>query len=336
MIAARLAALLVALGACGSSSGGECPAPTADCNDDAADGCESDLTSPVTCGDCDTRCQAPPGASARCVESICAFECEPGLVQCVNDCLTSCPHTFDTPGEEDPFAIPLGCFRISVRAWGGGGGDGENNTSGGAGGFATAELDVEPGDPMVVAVGGAGGDGANNAGGAGGALGGGVGGDGGSQPGGGGGGLSGLFAGALAVDGALVIAGGGGGSGGDSGGQVVGGAGGGVTGESTATAQAGTTDTGFGPLTGGPGSSRANGDGGGGGGAGWFGGEGGASAGSDAGGGAGGSGFAIATADNAVLEAGVGTIPGNPGDGDRGTAGDPGEAGLVIVTCIPR
>ncbi|MBN1774037.1 MAG: hypothetical protein JXB32_22450 [Deltaproteobacteria bacterium] len=65
-------------GACGVV----CEVGWADCNADAADGCEADLASSVAhCGECGHACDAPPNADPRCMAGVCGFACRPGFVE---------------------------------------------------------------------------------------------------------------------------------------------------------------------------------------------------------------------------------------------------------------
>lgn len=121
--------------------------------------------------------------------------------------LTVTPLTFEFDGGVQSFVVPAGVTSVSVQAWGGGGGAGRGpNVRGGAGGFASATVDVTPGERLVLMVGGGGSSIVGTA------LP-----DGGVPTAGAGGGLSGVFR-SLADGGfnattAVLIAGGGGGAG---------------------------------------------------------------------------------------------------------------------------
>jgi len=54
-----------------------------DCNNDSSDGCEADLSSDQTCGDCATTCSAPQ----FCYQGACTEQCPGGLEHCGNDCV---------------------------------------------------------------------------------------------------------------------------------------------------------------------------------------------------------------------------------------------------------
>jgi hypothetical protein len=305
-----------------------------DCNSEPADGCEADLSSTETCGSCSNACITPTGGTSFCGLGMCDFTCDIGLIRCDTECLARCDSTFTTAGETQ-FTVLPGCSRIRIKAWGAGGGNGSANTLGAAGGFASVEVDSVPGNSILVVVGGPGLNAPGQGPGMGGVPGGGNGGSSNSQGGGGGGGFSGVFTGgAIDATTAIVIAGGGGGSGGGNGGQRRGGAGGGTDGQASTASAGGTQTTGFASLMGGNGGSQGSGDGGGGGGGGWFGGFGGNGANSDAFGGGGGSGYARPSASTPVLTTGSVAVPGNDGDADRGSAGEPGAAGLVVIDCL--
>jgi hypothetical protein len=79
----------------GGSSGASslvCPTGKGDCNVDAADGCESDLTSsPTHCGDCGTSCGvAGPGQEVSCVEGSCVSSCAAFTGDCDGDQSNGC------------------------------------------------------------------------------------------------------------------------------------------------------------------------------------------------------------------------------------------------------
>jgi hypothetical protein len=325
-------AFAVVVAACGNITNEECPVGFDDCNGDPVDGCEADLASVATCGTCEQTCTAPADGTPMCVgASTCDFDCG-ALIACGDTCVARCETVFDAPGESI-YTVPARCTALRIQAWGAGGGNGRGNTSAGAGGFGIVELDAMPGAALTVVVAAPGGA-AGAMPGTGGAPGGGDGGTASGQAGGGGGGFSGVFRGAVAVENAIVVAGGGGGSGGGGGNAVVAGAGGGDSGQA-GLAAGGTQTTGFAPLAGGAGGSQGSGDGGGGGGGGWFGGIGGQGANSDGGGGGGGSGYAATDTTFQLLVAGNRALAGADTRPDRGTAGDPGMPGKVVVDCIP-
>jgi hypothetical protein len=226
--------------------------------------------------------------------------------------------SFEYTGNFQYFTVPARVKRIKFKIWGAGGGKGvySNYNAGGAGGYTSGEMAVNPGDQYVIVVGQGGiGEGIARYGSGGDVtFGGGGYGTTGDAPGASGGGLSGIFSGTTPISfdaagqaRAIAIAGGGGGSCAYSSG---GGGGGGLAGLSTNGGKGGTQTSGgtetFGAdgsaLKGGNGDSRGSrtevllnpgpglngGYDGGGGGGGYFGGEGGFN---DAQPGGGGSGF---------------------------------------------
>lgn len=224
-------------------------------------------------------------------------------------------------GGETLVQIPGNCISIAFKAWGAGGGS--VYQIGGAGGFVQGTVSVSPGTWLSIKVGGAGG----TAGG-----------------GGGGGGMSSVFD--IATNTPLFIAAGGGG-GEDS---YHGGAGGGLTGQTGSAAGGsyiggtGGSQTAGGTVNGSPyqggcisttivTNAGYNGGGGAvnslnlgsGGGGGYYGG------GAGSGRAAGGGGSSMVPSGGLTL-GGDRTVPGNSTDPDRGTAGNPGQPGLIIIT----
>ncbi len=68
----------------------ECDDGFADCNGDAADGCEADLTSPETCGSCTTHCSDNGGTPVCNDSGECETRCDPGRGDCINGALDGC------------------------------------------------------------------------------------------------------------------------------------------------------------------------------------------------------------------------------------------------------
>nr|MDQ3036118.1 hypothetical protein [Myxococcota bacterium] len=66
----------------GTSCGFTCDAGRADCDGDASNGCEADLTSTATCGSCALTCAVPPSAVATCDGAACGFTCVGGTADC--------------------------------------------------------------------------------------------------------------------------------------------------------------------------------------------------------------------------------------------------------------
>ncbi len=68
-----------------------CPAGTADCNGDALDGCEADLTNDREhCGGCAKACDVGPHATATCQGGACTLACEQGYGDCDGNPKTGC------------------------------------------------------------------------------------------------------------------------------------------------------------------------------------------------------------------------------------------------------
>lgn len=65
-----------------------CPADRADCDGDAANGCEANLMrDPQHCGDCSTACQS---ADCACQDGVVVTLCPAGRADCDGDALTGC------------------------------------------------------------------------------------------------------------------------------------------------------------------------------------------------------------------------------------------------------
>ena len=69
----------------------KCAPGFADCDGNKANGCEADLNSPETCGDCDTACSAN-GGRAKCNpdDHTCTIKCDPDRADCVNGVADGC------------------------------------------------------------------------------------------------------------------------------------------------------------------------------------------------------------------------------------------------------
>lgn len=314
--------------------------------------CADTRSDPQNCGECREVCTAPTGSIPRCTAGECAFDCMPGLVRCGEGCETTCvAQVFESPTQQE-FEVPSGCDLVLARVWGAGGGAGQRATLGSAGGYASGIIRTSAGEVLTIVVGAPGADGVDAISCSGGVPGGGSGGIATDEGGGGGGGYSGVFRGAVSAANAILIAGGGGGSGGGRD-PTVAGAGGGTEGQACAAlggGQGGRQDgggAGGGPmmdedrrgddgmsLQGGNGGNGA--DAGGGGGGGWFGGGGSTGADSDAHGGGGGSAYAASDVQAVTLTAGDLRVPALVTDAARGSAGEPGQPGRLIVQCISR
>jgi hypothetical protein len=62
----------------------------ADCNGDAADGCEADLSAPETCGACDNVCSAKGGKATCDASGKCGIDCGAGHADCINGLEDGC------------------------------------------------------------------------------------------------------------------------------------------------------------------------------------------------------------------------------------------------------
>jgi hypothetical protein len=102
----KLASTLAHCGACGNA----CPSPDhatsactagacgfacepgwADCDGDAANGCEVDTRSDVArCGACDSSCAPADGAAVTCIEGNCGFTCEGDRADCDGEAVNGC------------------------------------------------------------------------------------------------------------------------------------------------------------------------------------------------------------------------------------------------------
>ena len=68
-----------------------CATGFADCDMDAANGCEADLSSPATCGRCSNTCPTSPGGTASCNSGTCELVCATGLVRSGSMCTCQSP-----------------------------------------------------------------------------------------------------------------------------------------------------------------------------------------------------------------------------------------------------
>jgi hypothetical protein len=67
-----------------------CAEGFADCNGRIDDGCEADLSSPETCGDCNKVCSANGGVPVCNDDKSCGITCNPGSADCINGILDGC------------------------------------------------------------------------------------------------------------------------------------------------------------------------------------------------------------------------------------------------------
>jgi hypothetical protein len=74
----------------GACAIGSCQPGRADCNAVAADGCETDLALPTSCGSCGVACPAAPNATPACSNGLCKLTCAEGFADCNNDPLDGC------------------------------------------------------------------------------------------------------------------------------------------------------------------------------------------------------------------------------------------------------
>jgi len=69
-----------------------------DCNAHPPDGCEADLGTVTTCGDCTTACDDPVRASGMCTDLGCDFTCESGWADCNDDPSDGCEVDLSSTG----------------------------------------------------------------------------------------------------------------------------------------------------------------------------------------------------------------------------------------------
>lgn len=71
----------------------------ADCDMDASNGCEVDITGTANCGACDRVCPTPPMGAPACIAGSCGVgECMIGFGDCDGDPMTGCEQPLDTDG----------------------------------------------------------------------------------------------------------------------------------------------------------------------------------------------------------------------------------------------
>ena len=80
-------------GTCGFT----CDSGWADCNGQAADGCESNLGAVTTCGTCNVACSSPPHGSATCNAGACGFTCNAGFADCNGQATDGCEVSLSLP-----------------------------------------------------------------------------------------------------------------------------------------------------------------------------------------------------------------------------------------------
>ena len=102
-----IVALAVLFASCGPSNPGgegddggdplECEAGTGDCDGDASNGCETDLTSDSgNCGGCGEVCGTDNTTGSACDNGTCALSCVAGYDDCDHDAATGCEEFLDT------------------------------------------------------------------------------------------------------------------------------------------------------------------------------------------------------------------------------------------------
>ncbi|MEZ4393714.1 MAG: hypothetical protein R3A48_21805 [Polyangiales bacterium] len=70
---------------------GACEANRADCDADAANGCETDVSADTAhCGMCGNACPARPNSLTSCAAGACGFQCEDGFADCDGDATNGC------------------------------------------------------------------------------------------------------------------------------------------------------------------------------------------------------------------------------------------------------
>jgi hypothetical protein len=112
------------------------------CNGVEADGCESDLDDPSTCGSCFNACASPPHATAQCSGDTCSFNCTGDYEDCNSDSSDGCEADLSGPAnchgcgnvcptESAPHLVPacdwlVGCTSVCETGWGNCDGDWTN------------------------------------------------------------------------------------------------------------------------------------------------------------------------------------------------------------------
>ena len=81
----------------GSCSIASCEIGFADCDGDASNGCEADLSSDTTCGSCAVHCGAVDGGSTSCSGGSCALTCAADWADCDGDPANGCEQSLEAP-----------------------------------------------------------------------------------------------------------------------------------------------------------------------------------------------------------------------------------------------
>jgi hypothetical protein len=80
-----------------------CNAGWGDCNNDRADGCETNTaTSATNCGQCGTVCPTRPNTTPLCANSSCGFACLPGFVDLDGVAINGCEYQCTSTGPDAP------------------------------------------------------------------------------------------------------------------------------------------------------------------------------------------------------------------------------------------
>jgi hypothetical protein len=74
----------------GQCVGGDCPAGFADCNGDAADGCEVQLGTNSDCSGCGDACSGAANATASCQAGACQYQCQAPYENCDGNWANGC------------------------------------------------------------------------------------------------------------------------------------------------------------------------------------------------------------------------------------------------------
>ncbi|CAN5922679.1 hypothetical protein BH11MYX4_BH11MYX4_12280 [soil metagenome] len=99
----------------GSCAADTCAAGHGDCDGDPANGCEASLSSPTSCVDCNTKCQA---GAALCAPTGCVSSCPGTLTECSGACIDtksnldhcgSCGRKCAAPANGDPVCLNGTC-----------------------------------------------------------------------------------------------------------------------------------------------------------------------------------------------------------------------------------
>jgi hypothetical protein len=93
----------------GECTGGDCEEGMADCNGNAADGCEVQLGTDSDCTGCGDACSGPANATASCSAGACQFQCQAPYDNCDGDWGNGC---------EVPVGVEHSCSQSGIDAAG--------------------------------------------------------------------------------------------------------------------------------------------------------------------------------------------------------------------------